>query len=184
MPEPSARRLVRRGRCHVLGDRIALDGGIIPLRFATERVTDPRALVPHLFESVDPDFARRAGRGDIVLAGRNFACGKPRLQGFIAMAALDLAIVCTSMPYKMLRRAVARAIPVIVGGPDPRTLAVTGEEIEIDFSAGTLRNLTRGSEISVPPMPPILRDIIAAGGMQAVLKEWLARHPGQAIKQE
>lgn len=184
MPEPRARHLVRRGQCHVLGDDIALDGGIIPQRLATQRVTDPAALVPHLFESVDPDFVRRASPGDIVLAGRNFACGKPRLQGLIAMAALDLAVVCTSMPYKMLRRAVARAMPVIVGGPDPRSLAVTGDEIEIDFPAGTLRNLTRGSDTRLPPMPPILRDIVAAGGMQATLEAWLRQHPEQAAQRQ
>jgi len=184
MRETSARSLVRRGRCHVLGDDITLDGGIIPRRFAIQRVMDPAALVPHLFESVDPDFARRAGRGDIVLAGRHFACGKPRLQGFIAMAALELAIVCTSMPYKMLRRSVARAMPVIVGGPDPRTLAVTGEEIEIDFAAGTLRNLTRGTELGIPPMPPILRDMVAGGGTKAALQAWLKQHPEQALQGE
>lgn len=184
MREPAARSLIRRGRCHVMGDDIALDGGIIPQRFATQRVTDPAALTPHLFESVDPDFVRRAGLGDIVLAGRNFACGKPRLQGFIAMAALDLAVVCTSMPYKMLRRTVARAMPVIVGAPDPNTLAATGEEVEIDFATGVLRNLTRGSEAAIPPMPQVLRDIVAAGGMQAALKAWLDLHPEQATQLE
>lgn len=184
MGESAAGRVVRRGRCHVLGDDIALDGGVIPQRFATQRVTDPAALAPHLFESVDPDFARRASPGDIVLAGRNFACGKPRLQGFIAMAALDLALVCTSMPYKMLRRAVARAIPVITGGPDPKTLATSGEEVEIDYSAGVFRNLTRDTRTDLPAMPPILRDIVARGGMHAALEEWLALHPDQAIQQE
>ncbi|MGH8326566.1 MAG: hypothetical protein ACRET2_07385 [Steroidobacteraceae bacterium] len=184
MHEPSAGRLVRRGRCHVLGDDIALDGGIIPQRFAAQRVTDPAALTPHLFESVDPDFVRRVSRGDIVLAGSHFAGGKPRLQGFIAMAALDLAVVCVSMPYKMLRRAVAHAIPVIVGAAGPRSLAVTGDEIEVDFSAGVLRNLTRGGEARVPAMPPVLRDIVAGGGMRAALEAWLALHPEQATQQE
>jgi 3-isopropylmalate/(R)-2-methylmalate dehydratase small subunit len=156
-----------------------MDDGIIPSRFATQRVTDPRELVPHLFESVDPELARRIKRGDIVLAGRNFACGKPRLQGLIAMAALDLAVVCTSMPYKMLRRTVARAIPVIVGGPASHELAATGDEIEIDFATGAVWNLTRDICTAVPAMPPILRDIVAGGGMQAMLKEWLVRHPEQ-----
>jgi 3-isopropylmalate/(R)-2-methylmalate dehydratase small subunit len=173
--------LLRRGRCHVLGDDVSLDGGIIPQRFAAQRITDPAELLPHLFEAVDPTLAQRVRPGDLVLAGRNFACGKPRLQGFIAMAALDLAIVCESMPYKMWRRAVARALPVIVGAPTPRELAATGDELEVDFTTGTLRNLTQGTQRSIPPMPPILRDIVTAGGMQATLKAWLATHPEQAI---
>ena len=170
--------LIRRGRCHVLGDDVTLDDGIIPARFAAQRVTDPALLTPHLFETVDPGFASRVQRGDIVLAGRAFASGKPRMQGFIAMAALDLAVVCVSMPYKMLRRAVARAIPVVVGAP--AALAATGDEVEIDFRAGTLWNFSKGASADLPPMAPILADIVAGGGAEASLREWLARHPEQA----
>jgi 3-isopropylmalate/(R)-2-methylmalate dehydratase small subunit len=176
----TAGRLVRRGICHVLGDEVSLDDGIIPARFAAQRVIDPSALRPHLFETIDPELAQRIAPGDIVIAGRNFACGKPRLQGFIAMAALDLSIICASMPYKMLRRAVARAIPVLVGAPEPCGIADQGDEIEIDFSTGVLRNFTRGVDLVIPAMPPVLGAIVAGGGMQAALQDWLARHPEQA----
>lgn len=164
----------------MLGDDILLDDGIIPARFATQRITDADALVPHLFETVDPAFAQRVQPGDIVLAGRNFACGKPRLQGFIAMGALDLSVICVSMPFKMLRRAVARSIPIVTGAPEAASIASTGDELEIDFSIGIVRNLSRGTETTIPAMPPILRDMVASGGMQALLKDWLAHHPGQA----
>jgi hypothetical protein len=30
-------------------------------------------------------------------------------------------------------------------------------------------------------MPAILCDIVASGGMQAALKDWLERHPEQAL---
>jgi 3-isopropylmalate/(R)-2-methylmalate dehydratase small subunit len=163
---------------------VPVDDGIIPHRFAAERVTDPRELARHLFESIDPGFAQRVRRGDIVLAGRNFACGKPRLQGFIAMAALDLAVVCQSMPYRMLRRAVARGIPVVVGAPGPGDIAVTGDEIEVDFATGEIRNLARDTRTAVPAMPPVLRDIVAGGGMQAMLSAWLASHPEQAVQRD
>lgn len=181
MSEPESRSLVRRGACHVLGDDISLDDGIIPARFATQRVTDPEVLVPHLFESIDSKLAARIRPGDIVLAGRNFACGKPRLQGLIALAALDLAVVCTSMPYRMLRRMVARAIPVIAAGADPRGIATSGEQIEIDFATGTVHNLSRDTRSAVSAMPPLLQQIVAGGGMHAMLVRWLANHPGQRM---
>lgn len=157
-----------------------MDDGIIPRRFALERVTDPRELAPHLFAPIDSDLARRIAPGDIVLAGMNFACGKPRLQGVIALAALDLAVVCTSMPYKMLRRAVARGIPVSVGVPSPAAIAVSGDELEIDFETGAVWNITHDVRSSIPPLPPILADIVARGGARAVLLDWLAGHPEQA----
>jgi 3-isopropylmalate/(R)-2-methylmalate dehydratase small subunit len=184
MNERSARPMVRRGRCHIIGGDISLDDGIIPRRFAAQRVTAARELTPYLFESVDPEFGRRVRHGDIVLAGKNFACGKPRVQGFIAMAALDLAVVCTSMPYKMLRRAVARAIPVVVGGPDPQIIGANGDEVEVDFSTGAVWNLTRDVRTAIPPMPEILCEIVASGGIQGALQDWLVRHPDQAVERE
>lgn len=181
MAETESRRLVRRGRCHVVGDDVSMDNGIIPARFSTQRVTDPKELAPHLFETVDGRIASRIRSGDIVLAGRNFACGKPRVQGFIAMGDLQLSVLCTSMPYRMLRRAVARGIPVITGIADVAGIAGDGDELEIDFASGSIRNLTRSVGTSAPAMPPVLRDIVAAGGMHAVLREWLAEHPEQAV---
>jgi 3-isopropylmalate dehydratase small subunit len=157
-----------------------LDDGIIPRRFASQRVTAAAELIPYLFESVDPALAQRIRKGDIILAGRNFCCGKPRVQGFIALAELDLAVICASMPYKMLRRAVARGIPVIVGGPDPEELAGNADEVEIDFATGTIWNLTRDSRKTLPPMAEILREIVGRGGMQAMLRDWLLQHPEQA----
>ncbi len=184
MNNPQVVRLLRRGSCHVLGDDVSLDDDIIPARFATERVTDPDQLIAHLFEKLDPDFARRVRRGDILFAGRNFACGKPRFQGLIALAALDLSVVCESMPFKILRRAVARGVPVIVGCTAARERVATGEQVEIDFATGSLANLTRNERGVLPAMPAILRDIVAAGGAEPLLRAWLAQHPEQAISPE
>jgi 3-isopropylmalate/(R)-2-methylmalate dehydratase small subunit len=172
--------LIRRGRAHVLGDGVSLDDDVIPARLAAQRIMDPATLTPHLFENVDPDFARSVRPGDVVFAGRNFACGKPRLQGLIALAALDLTIVCASMPFKILRRAVARAIPVIAGVSAAHALVATGDTVEIDLTAGVLRNLTRETQAAIPIMAPILRNLVAAGGAQTALRDWLAAHPEQA----
>lgn len=182
MNEPIIERVIRRGRCHVFGDDVPVDDGIIPARFAAQRIADPQVLVPHLFESIDPDFAQRVQRGDIVIAGRNFACGKPRLQGFIALAALDISIVCASMPYKMLRRAVAQAIPVLTVR-EPHSIAQTEDEIEVDFASGEIVNATRRRTLRVTPLPKILHDIVASGGMRAALQRWLASHPEQSVHQ-
>jgi 3-isopropylmalate/(R)-2-methylmalate dehydratase small subunit len=173
--------LIRRGHAHVFGDNVSLDDGIIPARFAAQRVTEAALLTPRLFENVDASFAARVRPGDIVLAGRNFACGKPRLQGFIAMAALELSVICVSMPYKMLRRAVARALPIALA-PHAAELAVTGDEVEIDFGAGVFRNLTQNTRSEIPAMPHILLEIVTSGGAEAALRDWLEKHPEQSVE--
>ena len=173
--------LVRRGAAHVFGDDVAIDDGIIPYSLAVQRVTDPALLVPHLFQSIDPTFAARAKPGDIILAGRAFACGKPRAQAFIALAALGVGIVCRSMPYKMLRRAVAKGLPVITGFADPQGFAANGDEVEIDFASGAGWNLTQNLRQAMPAMPVTLQDIVASGGTDGQLRAWLADHPAQAV---
>ena len=178
------RSLIRRGICHVFGDDVPIDDGIIPYRFAAQRITDPAQLVPHLFETLDPGFADRGKSGDIIVAGRAFACGKPRAQAFIALAALGVGIVCESMPYKMLRRAVAKGLPVITGFAGASAFAATGDEAEVDFATGAARNLTSGVRAALPAMPATLQQIVASGGTDGLLGAWLAAHPEQRAPAE
>ncbi len=176
--------LVKRGSCHVFGDNIPLDEGFIPFELAIQRVTDPQKLIPHLFEKVAPGFAQRVKPGDIVVAGREFGNGKPHVQGFIALHALGVGVICMSMPFKNLRRAVAKGLPVITGAPAPVEYAADGDALEVDFATGRARNLTRGTEFTLPAMPSILLDIVQRGGMNGLLKSWLVDHPAQAAGDE
>ena len=169
--------LVRRGTCHVFGDDIPLDEGIMPFRLAIGRVNDPALLIPHLFTNIDPHFAARVKRGDIVIAGRNFACGKPHVQGFVAMAALGLGVLCESMPYASLRGAVSKGLPVLSTGPAVRDFAAHGDEVEIDFSSGTANNLTRGTLTQFAGLAPVLQEIISNGGTIGMLAAWLEANP-------
>ena len=173
--------MVRRGFAHLVGDDVPLDDGIMAFRYAIERINDPDVLVPHLFEQIDPAFPKRVKTGDLVLAGTNFGCGKPHIQGFLAMAALRMGIVCASIPHKALRRAVAAGLPVLAGLDDRETLARTGDEIEADYVTGVVRNRTRATEVRLQPMAPILREIVAAGGADGALAAWLADHPEQQL---
>lgn len=170
--------LVRRGRCHIFGDDIPLDEGVMAFKYAIGRITDPKELIPHLFEGIDPTFAGRVKPGDIVIAGREFGCGKPHIQGFIAMAALGMGVVCGSMPYKAMRGAVSKGLPVLTGA-DAREFAADGDEVEIDFASGAATNLTRGTSAQFPAMPDVLRDIVSHGGANGQLAAWLAAHPEQ-----
>lgn len=172
--------LLRRGACHVFGDGIPLDEGFIPFSFAIGRETRPEVLIPHLFASLDAHFASRVAPGDIVLGGTRFACGKTHVQGFIAMAALGLSIVCSSMPFKAMRRAVAQGLPVITGLEDPGAFAKTGDVLEVDYARGLVSNISTGTLRECPAMPPVLQPIVQQGGTDGYLRHWLASHPEMA----
>ena len=94
-----------KGRCYKLGHDVPHPGGVIPNRLIVGREMDPQKLVPHLFEETDPGFAARAKPGDIIVTGRNFGMG-PKANGYIAMQALGLGLVCESMPFLAYRAAI------------------------------------------------------------------------------
>ena len=172
--------LIRRGACHVFGDDIPLDEGFIPFSLAIGRETRPEVLIPHLFASLDADFSTRVARGDIVLGGKHFACGKTHIQGFIAMAALQLGIVCSSMPAKAMRRAVAQGLPVIVGLDDPDSFAKSGDLLEVDYASGLGSNISTGAVRQCQAMPSALLPVVDQGGTEGYLRQWLASHPNMA----
>ena len=101
-----------RGRCYKLGDDIPHAGAVIPQWIIAGRFLDPEVVVPHLFEQIDPGFHERARPGDIIVAGRNFGMG-PKMNGYVAMQALGLGLICESMPFLAYRAAVGCGLRVL-----------------------------------------------------------------------
>lgn len=166
---------VRRGRCYRLGHDVPHMGGVVPMRVVSEMRFDPKDIVPHLFAETDPGFHQRCRPGDVIVTGRNFGMG-PKMQGYIAMQALGLGLVCESMPFLAYREAIGLGLPVLTDCPGVADACATGEEIEVDFLQGRMRNLTRGTELAVPPVPEGLREIVAMGGTSNWLSRWWAQN--------
>ena len=99
----------------------------------------------------------------------------PKMQGYIAMQALGLGLVCESMPFLAYREAVGVGLPVLNGCTGVLDACETGDELEVDFSTGRVSNLSRQTSNQYPPVPPALREIIALGGTTAWLRQWWAR---------
>ena len=163
-----------RGRCHKLGHDVPHAGGVIPNRFIVARETDASKLIPHLFEQTDPGFHERARPGDILVAGRNFGMG-PKMNGYIAMHALGLGLICESMPFLAYRAAIGAGLRVLTDCAEVTDMCATGDELEVDFDKGVVVNHTRGIRRDYAPVPPALREIITAGGNAGWLKRWQQR---------
>ena len=167
----------RRGRCYRLGHDVPHMGGVVPMRIVSEMRFDPKDIVPHLFEESDPGFHQRCRPGDVIVTGRNFGMG-PKMQGYIAMQALGLGLVCESMPFLAYREAIGLGLPVLTDCPGVSEACATGEEIEVDFLSGRFFNHARGVELALSPVPAGLRDIVALGGTGNWLKRWWAQTGG------
>jgi len=171
-----------RGNCHVLGDNVPHDGGVIRFDLVTSRVQDPAQLIPHLFDEIDPTLKERVKPGDFIVAGKNFFCGKAHNQGMIAMKALGLRVLCESMPFRSFRAATGVALPCLIHCEGIAGWIATGDEIEADFDTGVVTDLKTGRSEQYPSLPPEIKSILEEGGMRGMLAAWLRDHPqlGQA----
>jgi 3-isopropylmalate/(R)-2-methylmalate dehydratase small subunit len=127
----------------------------------------------HTLEAVDPRFAREVRPGDVVVAGRNFGCGSSRETAPEALKALGVGcVVAGSFARLFLRNAVAIGLPVLPC-PGAREAVEGGDEVEVDLEAGTLRNLRTGATVRGEALPREMREILAAGGILALLRAGL-----------
>lgn len=161
-----------RGRAWTFGADVDTDI-IIPARYLT--TTDPAELAAHCMEPVSPEFPRQVRPGDVVVAGKNFGCGSSRETAPENLQALGVAcVVAESFARIFLRNAVAIGLPVLACEGVAGAFA-DGDEIEFDLVAGRVRNLGTGAGLQGEPLPAEMREILAAGGILAVLRAGGAR---------
>ena len=162
-----------RGKAHVLGDSISTDL-IAPGRLFHLRSNLPE-LARHLLEDVEPDFAKKIAPGDFLVGGRNFGLGSSREHAptIITMAGVG-AVLARSFARIFFRNAINVGLPVL----ECDTSGVAeGDELEVDLAGGTVRNLTRDRAVTFPPLPAVMRRILADGGLAAHVK----KHGGFAL---
>jgi 3-isopropylmalate/(R)-2-methylmalate dehydratase small subunit len=151
-----------KGRVWKFGDHVDTDA-MIPGKYLAS-LSDPQQLAPHCMEILHPAFAREAGPGDIVVAGRNFGCGSSRPGAMVLQAKGIACIVAHSFSRLFLRNGIGIGLP-LVECPEAAAAIQEGDVIEVDWEAGTIANHTRGESYRTRPFPPFLREMLEAGGV-------------------
>ncbi len=124
----------------------------------------------HTLESVNPAFASRVEPGDVIVAGRNFGCGSSRETAAENLKVLGVACVAAeSLSRLFMRNAIAVGLPVLVCAGLHGAFA-DGDGIEIDLASGRVVNVESGSSLQGDSLPEEMREILAAGGILAVLR--------------
>lgn len=171
-----------KGRAWVFGDDVPNDNGLMPISFVRAQTYDPGVLAKSAFADLDPSLAARVSPGDIIVGGRNFARGNPHVQGFLGLKGLGVAVLAESMQRGPLRACVNAGVPVLAPCPELRGFAENGDTLVVDFESGTVANETRGTRLEMSPLPPLMREIIAAGGGLAYSKARMDRRAEPAKK--
>lgn len=161
-----------RGRAWVFGDDVPNDNGFMPISFVRAQQYDPTVLAKSAFADLDPTLAGRIRAGDILVGGRNFGRGNPHVQGFLGLKGLGVAVLAESMSRGPLRACVNAGVPVLTE-PLLRGFAAQGDILAVDFETGHVANETRGTTLEIAPLPPLMREIVAAGGGLAYSKQRL-----------
>jgi 3-isopropylmalate/(R)-2-methylmalate dehydratase small subunit len=133
---------------------------IIPGRFLT--IYDPKELARHTFEGTRDTFAREVQEGDVIVAGSNFGCGSSREHAPIALRGSGIRIVIArSFARIFYRNAINTGIlPIVCTEADA---IADGAEVTASFEEGWVES--GGKRYMIEPIPPFLRNIIAAGGL-------------------
>jgi 3-isopropylmalate dehydratase small subunit len=161
-----------RGRAFKYGDNVDTDV-IIPARYLNE--ADMGALAAHCMEDLDPSFASRVRKGDLIVAGKNFGCGSSREHAPAAIKAAGVSCVVAESFARIFYRNAINIGLAILECPEAAREAEAGDELELDLSAGVVRNVAKGSEHRAKPFPPFMRAIIEAGGLIEYQRERLGK---------
>ena len=157
-----------KGRAFKFGDNISTDH-IVPGRLAHLRSNLPE-LAKHVLEDADPGFAAKVKPGDFVVGGSNFGLGSSREHAplVIKMAGVS-AVLAKSVARIFFRNAINRGLPVLICDTDKIN---DGDELEVDMSAGKIKNLTRCQEIDFKPIPEFMLKILDEGGLLPYINKY------------
>ncbi len=148
------------GRVWKYGDDVNTDV-IFPGKY-TYSISDRQEMARHALEDLDPAFVENVRPGDIIVAGKNWGCGSSREQAVICLKEAGVAaIVARSFARIYFRNCINEGLPIATC--DAVDSVETGEEISIDFGAGTVT--TPRGVYTFPPLAPSVMKILDAGGL-------------------
>lgn len=159
--------MIIKGRVHKFGNDISTDD-IIAAKYLVS--TDEEELGKHCMENIVPDFSKKASKGDIIVAGKNFGCGSSREHAPLAIKGAGIkAVVAKSFAAIFFRNAINIGLPFL---ELERVDKINdGDLLEIDLSSGIIKNLSKGETYKSQPFPEFLQQIVKEGGLMNWVKK-------------
>lgn len=156
-----------KGRVHKFGDNVDTDV-IIPARYLNR--SDEQWLASHCMEDIDAGFAKNVKKGDIMVAEANFGCGSSREHAPIAIKASGISCVIASTFARIFYRNAINIGLAILECDEAAKNIKDGDEVEVDFDSGLIKNLTDGKTYQAQPFPDFIQNIIKNGGLMNSVK--------------
>jgi len=156
-----------KGRVFKYGDNVDTDV-IIPARYLNS--SDPSELAKHCMEDIDKDFVSKVNKGDIIVADKNFGCGSSREHAPIAIKASGVScVIAKTFARIFYRNAINIGLPIMECEAAAEAIS-NGDEVEIDFDNGIIKDLTTGESFKGQAFPEFMQKIINAEGLLNYIK--------------
>ena len=152
------------GKVWVLGDDIDTDI-IIPTEYlALKTIEDMKQ---YGFSPLRPELAAKIGKGDIIVAGRNFGCGSSREQAPEVIKALGIrCIIAKSFARIFFRNSINNGL-LLMEQPDLYDDMEEGGEITVTVNQHILY---KGKNYPIAALPHNLVEIIESGGLVKAMR--------------
>lgn len=151
-----------KGLVFKYGDNVDTDV-IIPARYLNS--SDPKELATHCMEDIDKEFVNLVKKGDIIVANKNFGCGSSREHAPIAIKAAGVScVIAETFARIFYRNAINIGLPIIEC-PEAAKEINAGDEVEVYFDTGIIKDITKGTQYKGQAFPPFMQKIIDAEGL-------------------
>ena len=116
-------------------------------------------------KDIDENFAKEVKQGDIIVAEKNFGCGSSREHAPLAIKASGVScIIAKSFARIFYRNSINIGLPILECEEAVNKIN-KGDILEVDFSTGLIKNITKNEEYKARPFPEFIQNIIKASGL-------------------
>jgi 3-isopropylmalate/(R)-2-methylmalate dehydratase small subunit len=155
------------GKVFKYGENVDTDV-IIPARHLN--TSDPLELAKHCMEDIDAGFVSQVKEGDIIVAGKNFGCGSSREHAPIAIKAAGVScVIAPTFARIFYRNSFNTGLPILECEEAAQKID-GGDEVEVNFKTGEIKNITKGETYQAEPFPEFISGIIENGGLVNYVK--------------
>jgi len=134
------------------------------------KIQDEKELAKYIFADLEVDFYKKIKKNDFLVAGENFGCGSSREQAPVALKASGLkAVIAKSFARIFYRNAFNVGLCLL----ECETNYIDDmDEIELDLEKNVVKNISKGVNIEIKPVPEIMRKFLDKGGVIEYFKEF------------
>ncbi|AGF54095.1 3-isopropylmalate dehydratase small subunit [Clostridium saccharoperbutylacetonicum] len=151
-----------KGKVFKYGDNVDTDV-IIPARYLN--TSDAKELAAHCMEDIDVNFVKNVKDGDIIVANKNFGCGSSREHAPLAIKTAGVSCVIASTFARIFyRNSINIGLPILECEEAVKNIDA-GDELEVDFSTGLIKNLSKNQEYQGEAFPEFMQKIIDNDGL-------------------